>query len=162
MDDEIKKEEEIDEENIIEDYIDLNSGGYEQMQKEIGIMDKEIDKIDYLLKIYDLSRVKINSIIVLNLFNKAKTIVDDNFCEYLKNHAQERQIKQAGLHYFFAIYLMILFGLPKDLEPAGVKEKLKELVVEKNNIKDLFHTLDNFDFYLGSCGIEAQNLAINK
>ena len=28
MDDEIKKEEEIDEENIIEDYIDLNSGGY--------------------------------------------------------------------------------------------------------------------------------------
>ena len=57
---------------------------------------------------------------------------------------------------------MILFGLPKDLEPAGVKEKLKELVVEKNNIKDLFHTLDNFDFYLGSCGIEAQNLAINK
>jgi len=118
---------------------------------------------DYLLEMYDFKEIALESIITLDLLNIAKKDVGDNFNEYLKSHDQEEQIKQAGLHYFFAIYLMIILGRPKNInEPAGVKEKLKELIIKKNNIKDLFHTLDNFDFYIGACGIEAQNLALKN
>lgn len=149
-------------ENIRTDYIDLWGGGHEAMQEEIKLMDKEIDKLDYLFKIYDLNRKKVDSIIILDLFNKAKKIVDGNFNEYIKSHSQEKQIKQAGLHYFFAIYLMIVFGKPKNIKDNdSVKTSLKKIVSENNNIEDLYQSLLNFDFYLGSCGIEAQNLAIN-
>lgn len=115
---------------------------------------------DYLLDMYDFKGKSLESIITPDLLSFAQKDVKGNFDEYLKSHTQEKQIKQAGLHYFFAVYLMIIFGVPKNInEPAGVKEKLKELIVEKNNIKDLFHTLNNFDFYIGACGIEAQDLA---
>lgn len=118
---------------------------------------------DYLLDMYDFKGKNLESIITTGLLSIAQKNVDGNFNEYLKSHEKEEQVKQAGLHYFFAIYLMIIFGKPKNMdESAGIKEKLKELVVEKNNIKDLLHTLDNFDFYIGACGIEAQNLALKK
>lgn len=129
----------------------------------LHIMENNILKsigADYLLEMYDFKEKSLESIITPDLHNIAKKDVDDNFNEYLKSHDKEEQIKQAGLHYFFAIYLMIILGTPKNVdEPAGIKEKLKEFVVEKNGIKDLLHNLDNFDFYIGACGIEAQNLA---
>lgn len=118
---------------------------------------------EYLLDMYDFKDKNVELIITPDLLNIAQKDVKGNFDEYLKSHNQEEQIKQAGLHYFFATYLMNILGKPKNInEPAGVKEKLKELIVERNNIKDLFHTLDNFDFYIGACGIEAQNLALRK
>jgi hypothetical protein len=118
---------------------------------------------EYLLDMYDFKDKNVELIITPDLLNIAQKDVKGNFDEYLKSYNQEEQIKQAGLHYFFATYLMTILGKPKNInEPAGVKEKLKELIVERNNIKDLFHTLDNFDFYIGACGIEAQNLALKK
>lgn len=159
----INKEDGMDEENIRTDYIDLNPGGYEEIQREIRLMDREIDKLDYLFKLYDLNRKKIDSIIILDLFNKAKQLVSNNFDEYIKSHSQEKQIKQAGLHYFFVIYLMIMFGKSINInDNNSVKNTLKKMVSQNNEIDDLFQSLLNFDFYLGSCGIEAQNLAIKN
>ncbi len=118
---------------------------------------------EYLLDMYDFKGKSLESIITPDLLSFAQKDVRGNFDEYLKSHTQEEQIKQAGLHYFFAVYLMIIFERPKNMdEQTGVKEKLKEFIVEKNDIKELFHTLDNFDFYIGACGIEAQNLAIKN
>lgn len=37
----IEKQNKIEEEDIIEDYIDLTPGGYDAMQKEIRLKDKE-------------------------------------------------------------------------------------------------------------------------
>jgi len=144
-------------------YADADIGNVSASGNWLSLIDAALSEANRLLTGHPLGWEDgaVESIITPDLLNIAQKDVKGNFDEYLKSHDQEEQIKQAGLHYFFALYLMIIFGRPKNMdEPAGVKEKLKEFIVEKNNIKELFHTLDNFDFYIGACGIEAQNLAL--
>jgi hypothetical protein len=120
---------------------------------------KTIDA-EYLLSIDEFKGMDLGSLITPDIILIAKKDVDDNFTEYLKSHELENKIKQAGLHYFITIYLlMIQVETNKIPASAGMKEKFKELVSENNGIQDLRKTLPNFDFYLGACGIEAQNLA---
>ncbi len=113
-------------------------------------------KAEYLSEIY---KNHINDLINDNLISFAQKIVDDNFKEYIKDNSLETDIKRAGLHYFVAIYLLIK---SENIDNKINKEYLKTLVSEKNNILDFRKILPNYDFYLGSCGIEAQNLVLSK
>jgi len=89
------------------------------------------------------------------LLYSAQEIVDRNFKDILVSHPKERQIKLACLQYFFAIYLVDQISV---INKVGYKARLKRFVTQHNQIEDLLDSLQNFDFCIGSCGIEAQNL----
>lgn len=110
---------------------------------------------EYLIEIYGDN---INNLVTEGLISCAKDKIDNDFKEYIKTSPLEESIKQTGLHYFIAVYILIKSGNINNLN----KDILKKLVLEKNKVEDLSKSLLNFDFYLGSCGIEAQNLALNK
>lgn len=114
---------------------------------------------DYLLEMYDFKGIELESIITPDLLSIAQKDIKGNFNEYLKSHELEKQIKQVSLHYFFAIYLMTIFGVPNNIDGPFVKSKLREFITEKNKISYLHKNLPNFDFHLGSCGMEAEKLA---
>jgi len=109
----------------------------------------------YLIDIYKDS---MSNLITKELILYAQNKVNNNFSEYIKSNPLEESIKLAGLQYFVAIYLLII---SKDKVNTN-KESLKKLVSEKNKVEDLSKSLLNFDFYLGSCGIDAQDLAIDN
>lgn len=113
-------------------------------------------KAGYLLEIFGDKNI---NLITDDLISYAQNKVNNDFSEYIKSNPSEDGIKYAGLHYFLAIYLQIK---SENSDDKINKEYLKNLVSEKNNILDFRNTLSNFDFYLGSCGIEAQNLALNN
>lgn len=114
--------------------------------------------VDYILGMFDLKGADPESIITRDLIKRAENIVDDNFNEYLKSNDEEELIKKTGLHYFIAIYLMGKFGAPNNINGGSIKSKLREFITEKNDISHLHKSLQNFDFYLGSCGIEAEKI----
>jgi hypothetical protein len=111
---------------------------------------------EYLIEIFGDKNI---NLITNDLISNAQDKANNDFSEYIKSNPSEDSIKHAGLHYFLAIYLLIKL---ENNDSKINKEYLKNLVSEKNNILDFRNTLSNFDFYLGSCGIEAQNLALNN
>lgn len=118
---------------------------------------------DYILQMNEFKGINIDSIITPDLLSTIQKIVDDNFNEYIKSSNSEKQIKKTGTDYFIIIYLMTIFNILNEInEPAGYKARLKEFITKNNNIGDLLYILPNLDFYIGSCGIEAQKLAASN
>jgi len=110
---------------------------------------------EYLFEIFGDN---IGNLVTKELVSYALDKVNDNFNEYIKSNPSKEIIKQAGLHYFIAVYLLNKLENKSNIN----KDDIKKLVSEKNKVEDLSKSLLNFDFYIGSCGIEAQNLALNK
>ena len=119
-----------------------------------------LESIDggYILQLAEFSdeKTKLRSEgISPELLKHAQMIVDKDFKEIIISHPKEKQIKLACLQYFFAIYLLNQINVKNKV---GYKANLKKLVTQHNQVKDLLDDLQNFDFYIGGCGMEAQNL----
>lgn len=112
---------------------------------------------EYIKNIEEFKELDFDSLINEDIFKLSEETSEKDFKEYIKESKQEDIIKKAGVEYFIAIYLLIKSD-SRDIH-AGFKSKLKEIVIKNNNIDN---EIQNLDFYLGSCGIEAQNLALNK
>jgi len=110
---------------------------------------------EYIRNIEEFERLDFDSLINENIFKLAEGTSEKDFGEYIKKSDQEDRIKKAGTEYFISIYLLIKSD-SGDIH-AGFKSKLKEVVIKNNGIGS---EIRNLDFYLGSCGIEAQNLAL--
>lgn len=112
---------------------------------------------EYIMKIEEFKGIDFDSLINENISKLAEDTSDKDFKEYIKKSNQEDNIKKAGVEYFIAAYLLVKSD-SRDIH-AGFKSKLKEIVIKNNNIDK---ETQNLDFYLGSCGIEAQNLALKN
>ena len=107
-------------------------------------------------KSVDLSRAAV--LLTPDVLQRARQVADDNVEEIFKGHPKENRIKLICLHYFLTVYLLVASGVTD--KSSGVKPRLRKLVAEHNGEGDLLQSLQNFDFCMGSCGIEAQNLAL--
>jgi hypothetical protein len=112
-------------------------------------------EIEYILKLEEFKGLDFDSLISEDILKLAEETTEKDFNEYIKESDQENLIKNAGIEYFIAIYLLIKYA-QRDIH-AGFKSKLKEMVIENNKIDK---NIQNLDFYLGSCGIVAQDLVI--
>lgn len=111
---------------------------------------------NYILDLEEFKKIDVDSILKEEIIKTANEIANKEFGAYIKSNNDEGFIKKAGFDYFIAIYLLIK---SKPNVEAGFKTKLRDIIINNYQIDN---TIQNLDFYLGSCGIEAQNLAINN
>lgn len=112
---------------------------------------------EYIRKIEEFKGLDFDSLINEDILMLAEDISDKDFKEYIKESSQKENIRKAGVEYFIAVYLLVKSD-NRDIH-AGFKSKLKEIIIKNNGIDN---EIQNLDFYLGSCGIEAQNLALKN
>jgi len=90
----------------------------------------------------------------------ATKVADKNFKGYIVTHPKEDLVRLACLQYFLAIYILVSYNTSKvgDHRP-GTKVRLRKLIAEHNGLGD-DPKFSHLDFCMGSCGIEAQHLAL--
>jgi hypothetical protein len=109
---------------------------------------------NYILDIEEFKGLNMEDIITEEIINKSKESADKEFSEYIKLNKDELLVKKAGSDYFIAIYLLIKSN--KTSIQSGFKTKLRNIIIDNYGIDN---KIQNLDFYLGSCGITAQELA---
>jgi hypothetical protein len=118
--------------------------------------------VDYILQFDEFNLKDLQptlDLITSEVVLLAEKVVDNNFKAYITTHPKESLIRLVCLQYFIAIYILVSYNTKKvgDASP-GKKVKLRKLIAEHNGLDDPI--LSHLDFCIGSCGIEAQNLAI--
>lgn len=111
---------------------------------------------NYILETEELKDLDFNSLVSEDILRIAEETSKKNINEYLKDTGNKDAIEKLGIEYFIVIYALLKSG-KKDI-PSGFKSKLREIIIENNGIDS---KTQNLDFYLGSCGIIAQNLALD-
>lgn len=109
---------------------------------------------NYILDIEEFKGLNIEDIITEEIIKRSKESADKEFNEYIKSNKDELLIKKAGSDYFIAVYLLIKSN-KSSIQP-GFKTKLRDIIIDKYGINN---KIQNLDFYIGSCGITAQELA---
>ena len=109
---------------------------------------------NYILEIEEFKGLETEPIITEEIIKISKESADREFDEYIKSNKDELLIKKAGYDYFIAVYLLIKSN-KTSIQPS-FKTKLRGVIIDNYGIDN---KIQNLDFYLGSCGIIAQELA---
>ncbi len=118
---------------------------------------------DYILQFDEFNLKDLEPILNLitpETITLANKVVDKNFKGYIETHPQENLVRLTCLQYFLAIYILVSYDTSKVGDySVGKNVKLRKLIAEHNGLGG-DPKLAHLDFCMGSCGIEAQHLAL--